>query len=402
MPDVYATQQRPAHRQRPHHPGHGHVQHLSRRTSASSAPTIRKTASNSGAFARSRSRASPAAIRWGGLPDLYRAGGESWITGSYDPELNLTYWGTTQAKPWMPASRGMNAERRRALHELDARARREHGQARVVLLARARRSVRPRRRLRARARRLRRREVGVLGRQGRRAVEERPRARAPTSATPRPCSRTSGRSFDRETGPPRYRQDILDQKVGEWIDACPSTAGGKNWHAMSFHAPSRQLIIPLEPELRFAARAVPWSYAGRRQRRRRRPPFLRDARHERQRRQARGLQRGHAGARLVARAARVVPDVGAVDGRRPRIRRRSRSKLQGRRRARRQRGLGNAARDFGARVSRSASRSTASSTSPWRQGSAAAARAVVPATLTPEIQVPERGHALYVFTLPAK
>jgi alcohol dehydrogenase (cytochrome c) len=52
-------------------------------------------------------------------------------------------------------------------------------------------------------------------------------------------------SFDRETGRPRYRQDIIEQKVGEWIDACPSTAGGKNWPAMSFHAPTRQLIIPL-------------------------------------------------------------------------------------------------------------------------------------------------------------
>ena len=51
--------------------------------------------------------------------------------------------------------------------------------------------------------------------------------------------------FDPKTGKPRYRPDILAHKVGEWIDACPSTAGGKNWHAMSFHQPSRQLIIPL-------------------------------------------------------------------------------------------------------------------------------------------------------------
>ena len=43
------------------------------------------------------------------MPNLYRAGGETWITGSYDPELNLTYWGTAQAKPWMPASRGMES-----------------------------------------------------------------------------------------------------------------------------------------------------------------------------------------------------------------------------------------------------------------------------------------------------
>jgi alcohol dehydrogenase (cytochrome c) len=49
----------------------------------------------------------PGGESWGDLPDLYRAGAESWITGSYDPDLNITYWGTTQAKPWMPASRGM-------------------------------------------------------------------------------------------------------------------------------------------------------------------------------------------------------------------------------------------------------------------------------------------------------
>ena len=50
----------------------------------------------------------PGGDTWGGLPNLYRAGGETWITGSYDPDLNLTYWGTAQAKPWMPASRGMD------------------------------------------------------------------------------------------------------------------------------------------------------------------------------------------------------------------------------------------------------------------------------------------------------
>jgi len=31
---------------------------------------------------------------------------ETWITGSYDPDLNLTFWGTAQAKPWMRVSRG--------------------------------------------------------------------------------------------------------------------------------------------------------------------------------------------------------------------------------------------------------------------------------------------------------
>ena len=135
-----------------------------------------------------------------------------------------------------PTSRSTRARRSRSTR---------HRQARVVLLARARRSVRSRRRVRARARRCRRREVGVLRRQGRHALEARPQRPASTSVTRRRCSKTSGRASIARPGRPRYRDDILEHKVGEWIDACPSTAGGKNWHAMSFHAPTRQLIIPL-------------------------------------------------------------------------------------------------------------------------------------------------------------
>ena len=52
-------------------------------------------------------------------------------------------------------------------------------------------------------------------------------------------------SFNPDNGTPRYRDDILKSKIGEWVDSCPSTAGGKNWHAMSFHRPSRKMIIPL-------------------------------------------------------------------------------------------------------------------------------------------------------------
>ncbi len=50
---------------------------------------------------------------WGSIPNLLRAGGETWITGSYDPDLNQTYWGVAQAKPWMRASRGASAATRR-------------------------------------------------------------------------------------------------------------------------------------------------------------------------------------------------------------------------------------------------------------------------------------------------
>jgi alcohol dehydrogenase (cytochrome c) len=186
----------------------------------------------------------PGGDSWGDLPDLYRAGAESWITGSYDPELNLTYWGTTQAKPWMPASRGMDA-RDVALYSsstlaLDAgtgklawyyshapgeafdldvvyeRVLVDRGDDKWVL------SVG---------------KDGILWKHDRETGAYLDHAET--------VFQNVWASFDRETGTPRYRDDILNAKVGEWLDSCPSTAGGKNWHPMSYHAPSRQVIIPL-------------------------------------------------------------------------------------------------------------------------------------------------------------
>ena len=48
----------------------------------------------------------PGGDTWGELPNLLRAGGDTWIAGSYDPGLNLTYWGVAQPKPWLRVSRG--------------------------------------------------------------------------------------------------------------------------------------------------------------------------------------------------------------------------------------------------------------------------------------------------------
>ena len=52
-------------------------------------------------------------------------------------------------------------------------------------------------------------------------------------------------SIDPKTGAPTYRGDIIEAKVGQWISACPSTQGGKNWHASTYHPGSNQIIIPL-------------------------------------------------------------------------------------------------------------------------------------------------------------
>jgi len=51
----------------------------------------------------------PGGDTWNNLPDEFRQGAETWIAGTYDPELNTTYWGTAQSKPWTRASRGTGA-----------------------------------------------------------------------------------------------------------------------------------------------------------------------------------------------------------------------------------------------------------------------------------------------------
>ena len=52
----------------------------------------------------------PGGDTWGDLPLLYRAGADSWIPGSFDPESNLTYWSTSQAKPWASLTRGTDGD----------------------------------------------------------------------------------------------------------------------------------------------------------------------------------------------------------------------------------------------------------------------------------------------------
>jgi alcohol dehydrogenase (cytochrome c) len=41
----------------------------------------------------------PGSESWGNADAWQRGGGTAWITGSYDPELNLTYWGTGNPSP---------------------------------------------------------------------------------------------------------------------------------------------------------------------------------------------------------------------------------------------------------------------------------------------------------------
>jgi len=56
--------------------------------------------------------------------------------------------------------------------------------------------------------------------------------------------------YDSFHPPPRradtYRNDIVEQRIGEWVSSCPSTEGGKNWPAMSYYHPGQPLDRRIE------------------------------------------------------------------------------------------------------------------------------------------------------------
>ena len=87
-------------------------------------------------FSTIADKGEPGGDTWGTLTNDQRTGADAWIAGTYDPKLNLTYWGTGQAKS------GARGHRRPALQQRHARAGRRYRQAQMVLPGRAGRESR--------------------------------------------------------------------------------------------------------------------------------------------------------------------------------------------------------------------------------------------------------------------
>jgi alcohol dehydrogenase (cytochrome c) len=257
----------------------------------------------------------PGGDTWGDVENTFRAGGETWITGSYDPDLGLTYWGVAQAKPWMPASRaqtvfdrGLYTNSTLALNAAEGTLNWYHQHAPGEALDLD--EVFERVLVDADGRRL----VFTIGKHG--ILWKLDRETGEFIDYKETVFQNVFDVIDPETGQPRYRADIVDHEIGEWVQACPSTEGGHNWQAMSYHAGSRRLIIPLSQSCL-------------------------EIRQQWQHRQAGGLRCLHARRNLVRRATGAFLDGCIVDGRRARVRWRSRSHVQSRRRGNRRYSLGN-------------------------------------------------------------
>ena len=166
-----------------------------------------------------------------------------WITGSYDPVLNLTYWGTAQAKPWMTLTRGTEGD---ALYSSSTIAiNPDDGKTEVVLPTRSGRGARSRYRVRTRPGGYRQPESGVHDRQGRHSLETRSQNRTSISVTKRPSFKTSGRSSIQSRVSRLIAKTSFTKTLGKPVDACPTSAGGHNWPATSYNPPTGLLIAPL-------------------------------------------------------------------------------------------------------------------------------------------------------------
>jgi alcohol dehydrogenase (cytochrome c) len=182
---------------------------------------------------------------WGKVPPELRGGADNWIAGSYDPALGLFYVGTSQAKPWVAASRGMNP-RDAALYTnstlaLDPKTGKmrwfyqhipgetldmETGFERVLADVDGEQVL------------LTVGKDGILWKLDRRNGKFLGFAET--------IYQNLYKKVDHRKGRVTYRDDILDAKIGDSVAACPSIYGGHNWQATSYYPGTQSLIIPLQ------------------------------------------------------------------------------------------------------------------------------------------------------------
>jgi len=203
-----------------------------------------RTGKRAWAFTTIADKGTPGGDTWGDVPNDMRAGGETWIAGTYDPELNITYWGTAQAKPWMQSSRrsgtaatlyanstlALDVDTGKLkwyfshapgetfdLDEVFERVLIDHGAQKTLMTIG---------------------KAGILWK----------------------LDRTNGKFLDarqtvfqnvydginKKTGELSFRPDVLKQKTNTWISACPSAAGGHDWPPTSYDQKHDLMLIPLD------------------------------------------------------------------------------------------------------------------------------------------------------------
>ncbi len=187
----------------------------------------------------------PGGDSWGDLPLRYRAGADSWIPGSYDPATGLTYWSTSQAKPWGRLTRGTDGD---ALYsnsvlaldpetgELEWYYQFVPGETHdlddvfeSVLIDRAgRRSLF---------------KMGKMGKMG--ILWEIDRTTGEFVAA-HDLGYQTVIDVNPQTGQVTYRPGMIPQ-AGVELEFCPDFLGIRNWYASAYHPDTQALYIPIHP-----------------------------------------------------------------------------------------------------------------------------------------------------------
>jgi alcohol dehydrogenase (cytochrome c) len=181
---------------------------------------------------------------WGKIPFGLRGGAGMWIPGSYDPDLNLFYIGTSQAKPWVAASRGMTvfdaALYTNSTLALNPQTGKmvwyfQHVPGEALDLD----SVFERVLIDVDGQKL----LFAIGKDG--ILWKLDRRTGRFVAAKETLFQNIFDSIDPKTGRVRYRSDIAEAQIGEWIPSCPGFYGGHNWPSSAYSPETHALIIPL-------------------------------------------------------------------------------------------------------------------------------------------------------------
>ena len=201
----------------------------------------------------------PGSEGWPG--DTWKTGGVSiWLTGSYDPELNLTYWGTGNGGPFMGDTRPGDNLYASSVIALDAdtgelRAHHQYhwndswdwDEVSAPLLVNFERNGR---------------KVRGLVHPGRNGylwfLERKRQAIGFVDALPF-VHQNAFTSLDPKTGRPEYN---LDHKpaTGKTVQFCPWMSGGKNWPAAAYSPRTKLLYIPANDNICIEVHAKPVEY----------------------------------------------------------------------------------------------------------------------------------------------
>ena len=183
----------------------------------------------------------PGGDTWGDLAPEFRAGGDAWIPGSYDPGTNLVYWSTAQPKPWARISRGTDGDAlyTNSVLALDPTTGKikwyhqllpgdSHDMDEVF-------------------------ENILIDHDGRKSLFKMGKLGILWE-----LDRETGKfvrgtdlgfqnlvDFNVESGKVTYRPNMLPTKFNEPITMCPGTGGIKNWRALAYDPDTRAVYVPV-------------------------------------------------------------------------------------------------------------------------------------------------------------